>query len=42
MRFHSGMSADEECIMEFCVENGIYFESVDEQKVMTINDKINN
>lgn len=28
--------------MEFCVETGIYFESVDDHKVMTIYDKLNN
>lgn len=35
-KIYSGTSADEECIMDFCVTNGFYFEGTDEHKIMTI------
>ncbi|KAL4487095.1 hypothetical protein ABPG72_001547 [Tetrahymena utriculariae] len=41
-RLYLGTSPDEECIMDFCIQIGIYLESVDEHKVMTIYDSINN
>lgn len=41
-KIHTGTSADEECIMEFCIKSGFYLESIDEFKVMTITNTFNN
>ncbi|EAS00453.2 phospholipid-translocating P-type ATPase, flippase family protein (macronuclear) [Tetrahymena thermophila SB210] len=40
-KLYLGTSPDEECIMEFCLNTGIYLDSIDEHKVMTIIDSIN-
>jgi len=39
---YSGSSADEECIMEFCVSCGVFYEGIDENKIMTVVNTLNN
>jgi len=39
---YSGSSSDEECIMEFCVSCGMYYEGIDENKIMTVVNTLNN